>query len=444
MEFAWPAFDGQVVTSINHVRLGPQSDGGRVLWGNRLTVGKWHYYETDGILTIEFKASTKDEVPPRRHEWSQGDARDLVSLSMQKIEKLERELQLLKTSRCHTRLTHSPMSPPPALRRDSATLRPTRTFVRYQGRKGGNRRKGRQGGKGVKRPWDDSLSAGKELGEEPSPAEVVGKAAPARSMRFKYNPAGFPPISEIAKGRADDDLVLANQVIAESWEELMTPDGEGGWYIDVDRQAIEAMLDDLKHKVIPSLTNKIDIATRTFKRQRAVKSNQKNILLFESMRDLASKIRCAADKLESKAAAGKELSSTVAACLDSDGDDGDHGGQDVNSAEAVGEHVQRVKTECVLDSSQVAASLPVLHGNKQWYENIVSGRENTVYRIATVLTRNMFMHQAVKHVRVTAGSRDKKVSTVMAVESIEETASADYSRKCRVIRIVLGELSLSA
>ena len=118
--------------------------------------------------------------------------------------------------------------------------------------------------------------------------------------------------------------------------------------------------------------------------------------------------RRVADKLASKAAAGKEVASTVAACLDSDGDDGDHGGQDVTSAEAVEERVQRVKTERALESSQVAASLPVAYGNKQWYGNIVSGREGVITRTATRHTRSMFLRQAVKHVRVSAGRGDKR------------------------------------
>ena len=63
-----------------------------------------------------------------------------------------------------------------------------------------------------------------------------------------------------------------------------------------------------------------------------ISSTKKNLLLFESMDKLACKIRCMADKLQSKAAAGEELSSIVAACL---GSDGDHDGEEVASAETL-------------------------------------------------------------------------------------------------------------
>ena len=197
-----------------------------------------------------------------------------------------------------------------------------------------------------------------------------------------------------------------------------------------------AEADDLEHKVIPSLTAKIEIATRNFKRQRAEKFNHKNLLLFESMDKMACNMRDMADKLQKKAATGKESSCIMAACLESDGD---HDGEADTSADAVEERVQQIKTERLLESSEVAASVPVLHGSKKWYEDIVSGRAGVITRVSSVRLRRTFVGKAVNHVRVSFNmKKDKASSTVMAVETIEEIApSADNPRP--QIRITLGE-----
>ena len=76
MDFAWAAFNGEAVTSINHVRLESQQSGSCVLWGNRNTGGRWFYLDVQKILTIEFKASKRMDMPPRRHAFQKrGDDR---------------------------------------------------------------------------------------------------------------------------------------------------------------------------------------------------------------------------------------------------------------------------------------------------------------------------------------------------------------------------------
>ena len=67
MDFAWAAFDGEAVTSINHVRLESQQNGASVLWDKRITGGRWSYIDFENILTIEFKASKRMDRLPRRH-----------------------------------------------------------------------------------------------------------------------------------------------------------------------------------------------------------------------------------------------------------------------------------------------------------------------------------------------------------------------------------------
>ena len=73
MDFAWAAFSGEAVTSINHVRLESQQNGARVFWGDRNTGGRWSYVDLEKILTIEFKASKRMDVPPRRHAFQKRD-----------------------------------------------------------------------------------------------------------------------------------------------------------------------------------------------------------------------------------------------------------------------------------------------------------------------------------------------------------------------------------
>ena len=72
------------------------------------------------------------------------------------------------------------------------------------------------------------------------------------------------------------------------------------------RPGEEAEAKALKDHAIPSLTHKIEMATRKFKRMRAQKFSRKNILLVESFDKVARKMHCMADKLQRKAAAGLE------------------------------------------------------------------------------------------------------------------------------------------
>ena len=68
MECVWVCLEEDRILSTSRISLGPSSDGHKVYFGqDKAAKGTWFFLESNGVMIIEFSATSNKWMPLKRH-----------------------------------------------------------------------------------------------------------------------------------------------------------------------------------------------------------------------------------------------------------------------------------------------------------------------------------------------------------------------------------------